>query len=44
MKKAQGNMMSPEVIRLILALTAVVIILSIIYVIFKSGGVHRGLW
>lgn len=43
-KKGQGNIVWPEVIKIVLIMTTVIIVLSIIYMMFKSANTSRGLW
>jgi len=44
-KKGFGNIVWPEVIKIVLIFTTVVIVLSLIYLMFKNAGVvSRGLW
>ena len=44
-KKGQiGNIVWPEVIKLVLVITTVIIILSLIYLVFRNISTSRGLW
>lgn len=44
-KKAQfGSIVWPEVIKITIIFTALIIILSVLYVIFRTANSTRGLW